>query len=296
MSFLKNLFGAPPKQRTMLDDVQAVSGRLVVKGYRRIAAQHGCAPTAKTSDQKIIEIHTLVSKAFHQAAERRGERIPALIDNHIVLKFLQVYEMMGDHLQQHLQYEVEKYLAEGLRPDYKQELRLFDPDGNDPDVKRLRELHKLAREKLEREFLPKENKPIITGIEGRIKKAEAGDANEQFHLGLHYEQGQFGLPKDYFEAAKWYRKAAEQGHAGAQLYLGVFLCNVKQEGVEAYKWLELAKQGNDLDEVAATELQTQLVAHMTPEQIAEGQKLASEFVPTMFGSWGIKPLEHFLFR
>jgi hypothetical protein len=290
MSFLKSLFGAPPKQRTMLDDVQAVSGRLIVKGYRRIAAQHGCAPTAKTTDQKIIEIHTLVSKAFHQAAERRGERIPALIDNHIVLKFLQVYEMMGDHLQQHLQYEVEKYLAEGLRPDYKQELQLFDPDGNDPDVKRLKELHRLAREKLEREFPPKENKPITTGIEGRIKKAEAGDANEQFHLGLHYEQGQLGLPKDYFEAAKWYRKAAEQGHAGAQLYLGVFLCNVKQEAVEAYKWLELAKQGNDLDEVAATELQAQLVAHMTPEQIAEGQKLASEFVPTVFGSWGIKPI------
>ena len=148
MSFLKNLFGAPAKQRTMLDDVQEVGGRLIVKGYRRIAAQHGCAPTAKTSDQKIIEIYTLVSKAFHQAAERRGERIPALIDNNIVLKFLQVYEMMGDHLQQHLQYEVGKYLAEGLRPEYKQELPLFDPDGNDPDVKRLRELQKLAREKL----------------------------------------------------------------------------------------------------------------------------------------------------
>jgi hypothetical protein len=161
MSFLKNLFGAPPKQHTMLDDVQAVSGRIIVKGYRRIAAQHGCAPTAKTSDQKIIEIHTLVSKAFHQAAERRGERIPALIDNHIVLKFLQVYEMMGDHLQQHLQYEVEKYLAEGLRPDYKQELPLFDPDGNEPDVKRLRELHRLTREKLKREFLPKEDKPSV---------------------------------------------------------------------------------------------------------------------------------------
>ena len=145
MSYLKSLFGASAKQRTMLDDVQEVSGRLIVKGYRRIAAQHGCAPTAKTSDQKIIEIYTLVSKAFHQAAERRGERIPALIDNHIVLKFLQVYEMMGDHLQQHLQYEVGKYLAEGLRPDYKQELPLFDPNGNDPDVKRLRELQKLAR-------------------------------------------------------------------------------------------------------------------------------------------------------
>lgn len=274
----------------MLDDVQGVGGRLIVKGYRRIAAQHGCAPTAKTSDQKIIEIHTLVCKAFHQAAEQRGERIPPLIDNYIALKFLQVYEMMGDHLQQHLQYEVKKYLAEGLRPDYKQELELFDPNGNDPDVRRLRELHRLTREKLEREFLPKGNQPVITGIEGRIKKAEAGDANEQFHLGLHYEQGQLGLPKDYFEAAKWYRKAAEQGHAGAQLYLDVYLCNAKQEVVEAYKWFELAKRGNDMDEVAATESQNQLLAHMTPEQVAEGQKLANEFVPAVFGSWGIKPL------
>ena len=143
---------------------------------------------------------------------------------------------------------------------------------------------------LKKLFGAKENKPTSTGIKGRIKKAEAGDANEQFHLGLHYEQGQLGLPKDIFEAAKWYRKATEQGHAGAQLYLGVFLCNVKQETIEAYKWLELAKQGNDFDEVAATELQEQLVAQMTTEQIAEGQKLASEFAPTVFGSWGIKPL------
>jgi hypothetical protein len=59
MSFLKSIFGAPAKQSTMLNDVQAVSGRLIVKGYRRISAQHGCAPTSKTSDQKIIEIHTL---------------------------------------------------------------------------------------------------------------------------------------------------------------------------------------------------------------------------------------------
>jgi len=127
-------------------------------------------------------------------------------------------------------------------------------------------------------------------LEDRVKKAESGNPDDQFHLGLHYQQGQHGFPKDYSEAAKWYRKAAEQGHAGAQLYLGVYLCNVKQEVVEAYKWFELAKHGNDMDEVAAAESQNQLVAHMTPEQIAEGQKLASEFVAKVFGSWGVKPI------
>lgn len=136
------------KPQTMLDDVQEVSGRLIVKGYRKIAALHGCAPKSTTSDQTIIEIYTLVSKAFQQAAEQRNERIPALITNRIVLTFLQAYETMGNHWQQHLQYEVKKYSVEGLRQDYQQEVPLFDPDGNDPDVKRLKELQSLVREKL----------------------------------------------------------------------------------------------------------------------------------------------------
>ncbi|HTA95449.1 MAG TPA: hypothetical protein VK769_04925 [Verrucomicrobiae bacterium] len=148
MSFLKNLFGTPSKQQTMLDDVQQVSAKLIVKDYRKIAAQYRCAPTAKTTDQKIMEIYVLVTTAFHQAAEQRGERIPALFDNYIVLKFLELHEMMPGHLEQHLQYEVKKYLVEGLRSDYKQELSLFDSNGNDPDVKRLKELQKLTREKL----------------------------------------------------------------------------------------------------------------------------------------------------
>ena len=273
MSFLKNLFGAPAKQRTLLDDIQEVGGRLIIKGYRKIAAQHGCAPTAKTTDKKIIEIYTLVTTAFHQAAMQRGEQIPALVDNHIVLKFLQLYEMMPGHLQQHLQYEVNKFQIEGLRPDYKQELQLFDPnDLNDPDVKRIDEIMTKA-------VLGSKAKTTNDGLERRIKNAEAGDANEQFFLGLHYQQGQFGLSEDYQEAARWYRKAAEQGHAGAQLYLGVFMCNVEHDVVEAYKWLELAKLGNDLDKVAAIDLQEKLVALMTPEQLAEGQRLSRGFVP-----------------
>ena len=73
--FLSSWFG---KKRTMLDTAQEISSKLIVKGYRKIGAQLGCAPTAKTTDQKIIEIYTEVGKAFNQAAEQRGEQIPAL--------------------------------------------------------------------------------------------------------------------------------------------------------------------------------------------------------------------------
>ena len=46
------------------------------------------------------------------------------------------------------------------------------------------------------------------------KAADQGDANAQFHLGLMYFRGS-GVPQDYAEAAAWYRKAADQGQADA---------------------------------------------------------------------------------
>ena len=79
-----------------------------------------------TSDEKIMEIYSRVCSAFSQAAERRGEHIPAVYLNRIVLKFLQVYEKMPQHFfDEHLRYELDKYVAEGLRPEYRQELPLF---------------------------------------------------------------------------------------------------------------------------------------------------------------------------
>jgi hypothetical protein len=146
-----NFFKPKAKARAMLDDVQEVSGRLVPKGYRRYARLYDVAPTTKTTDQKIMEIYSKVSTALQETAKRRGEHIPALILNHIVWVFIQCYEMSGDKfMQEHLQYEVNKYLRDGLREDYKRELPLFDENGNDPDVIRLRELLKLTREALER--------------------------------------------------------------------------------------------------------------------------------------------------
>ena len=52
------------------------------------------------------------------------------------------------------------------------------------------------------------------GLQFWLKKAEQGDADAQFNLGYLYESGR-GVSQDYNEAAKWYRKAAEQGHEKA---------------------------------------------------------------------------------
>jgi TPR repeat protein len=49
--------------------------------------------------------------------------------------------------------------------------------------------------------------------------ADRGLAAAQVLLGKMYSQGQ-GVPQDETEAAKWFRKAADQGNATAQWYLG----------------------------------------------------------------------------
>ena len=45
--------------------------------------------------------------------------------------------------------------------------------------------------------------------------ADAGDGDAQHLVGLMYANGQ-GVPQNSVEAAKWYRKAAEQGVRNAQ--------------------------------------------------------------------------------
>lgn len=115
------------KQPTNLyEQVRGVTEPLVVSSYRRIAFQNGIAPTSKTSDDKIIEIYSKIGSAFKEASKQRNEHIAAGYLNTIVLKFFQVYEIGGDiMLDEHLSYEINKYLTEGLRSDYKQELKLI---------------------------------------------------------------------------------------------------------------------------------------------------------------------------
>ena len=51
-------------------------------------------------------------------------------------------------------------------------------------------------------------------------KAEKGEARSQYEFGLAFSKGSLGVARDYTEAVKWLRKAAEQGLAEAQNGLG----------------------------------------------------------------------------
>ena len=72
--------------------------------------------------------------------------------------------------------------------------------------------------------------------------ADQGYAKAQTSLGSMYGEGE-GLTKDLVEAIKWYCLAAEQGEAEAQFNLGRAYATgegVAQDYVEAYKWYSLA--------------------------------------------------------
>jgi TPR repeat protein len=77
----------------------------------------------------------------------------------------------------------------------------------------------------------------------------------------------------------WFRKAAEQGHPIAKLYLGVMYAEgrgVPQNYVLAHMWFSLAaKQG----EQRAVKTLDMAERRMTPAQIAEAQKLARDWKP-----------------
>ncbi|HSF66677.1 MAG TPA: tetratricopeptide repeat protein [Nitrospiraceae bacterium] len=72
--------------------------------------------------------------------------------------------------------------------------------------------------------------------------AEQGHAGAQYYIGLLYDFKK-GVAQDFSMARLWYEKAAAQGHAGAQNNLGglyEFGHGVPQNDVLAYMWYSLA--------------------------------------------------------
>jgi TPR repeat protein len=75
------------------------------------------------------------------------------------------------------------------------------------------------------------------------ESAAAGSCFGQYVVGVCYECGWGGIAQDYAEAARLYRLAADQGHAGAHIELGSMFYygkGVAQDTSEAMRWCHLA--------------------------------------------------------
>jgi uncharacterized protein len=125
--------------------------------------------------------------------------------------------------------------------------------------------------------------PLEDMIRETLQKAEQGDAFYQSLAASLYERGQ-GVPQDYAQAVAWWRKAADQGLADAQVSLGWMYADgkgVPKDYAIAYMWFNLAAaHGKDPSHAVplAVRSREQMAGMMTPDQIAEGQRLAREWV------------------
>jgi uncharacterized protein len=81
------------------------------------------------------------------------------------------------------------------------------------------------------------------------RAAEQGHATAQIDLGNMYRNGQ-GVAQDYAEAVRWYHRAAEQGNARAQAKLGLIYKQghgVEQDYGETVKWYRRAAEQGHAD-------------------------------------------------
>ena len=155
----------------------------------------------------------------------------------------------------------------------------------------------------------------IEAVKWLRKAAENGDKSAQFELGRRYHIGHV-VPFDQRKAVKWLSMAAEQEMGKARRLLGVIYLlgsrNLQADHVEAVKWFRLeAKRGNthgqyqlgncyergfgvpqdyvlahiwfnlsaSQNNESSSKRRTDLESKMTPEQIADAQRLAREWKP-----------------
>ena len=89
--------------------------------------------------------------------------------------------------------------------------------------------------------------PREAGLTALLSKAEQGDADAQFGLGLHYSSAEREAA-DFVQAARWYRQAADQDHALAQFNLGVMFARgqgMAADQATAADWMRKAAEGGD---------------------------------------------------
>ena len=72
-----------------------------------------------------------------------------------------------------------------------------------------------------KDILARSGKISFDQVDEYEEKAQAGDSEAQYKLGVYYEDGYAG--EKYLIARKWLEAAAEQGHSKAQLALGDLL-------------------------------------------------------------------------
>ena len=104
-----------------------------------------------------------------------------------------------------------------------------------------------------------------------------------------YKRGE-GVPQNYVETVRWYRRAADQGHTMALNLLGYMYRDggdgVPADFVQTHMWFNLAAS-RTIGVLGSTAAQGRdiVAAQMNPTQIAEAERLAREWDAAHPGGW-----------
>ncbi|MDR3458359.1 MAG: tetratricopeptide repeat protein [Verrucomicrobiae bacterium] len=128
------------------------------------------------------------------------------------------------------------------------------------------------------------DKDPAEAVKWYTRAAEQGQGESQHGLGLRYLWGD-GTDKDPQQAAVWLTAAANQGIPDSATWLADMYWNgngVQTDPVEAYKWMLLAGDKFNINHRNGVTM-AQFAAQLTPEQLAEAQQRAKNFVPRRTG-------------
>ena len=153
------------------------------------------------------------------------------------------------------------------------------------------------------------------GFNQLLGEAQAGQPGAAFYVATRYQYGR-EVPKDLSQAFAWYKKAADQGIAAAQLNVGRMLADGlgtsknesqartylekaashgdnrasfnlalmdehKKNYMGAYQWYELSTRDGMLDNKVIDMSQTKktaLASNLTPDQIRQAVNRADEWI------------------
>lgn len=107
--------------------------------------------------------------------------------------------------------------------------------------------------------------------------ARSGNADAEELIGIMYAMG-LGVERDDERAFEWYLRASMKAHPGAQSGVGWYYEIGRglpaPDLVRAYLWYTLSSIGGDPDAKISLE---EIIKRMTPDQIARGKRLVSDY-------------------
>jgi len=108
--------------------------------------------------------------------------------------------------------------------------------------------------------------------------AEQGHADAQYNLGVVYERGAGrDIPPDPQEAAKWYRMAAAQGNTDAQFNLGVLYSKGQGVPLDLIQAYVLFELASANGDADAIESRDMVGEKLSPAQLRQAQTLVKNW-------------------